>query len=361
LNKENKMRIVQYHTYGDPEQVLRVNRMAAPSAPGPGQLLVRVLARPVHPGDLLGIEGRYSGAATGAPVAAGAASPGFEGMGVIEAVGEGVDEAALAPGMRVAFFPAGGAWGELALVPAQFATPLPDTVSDAAGAQLHVNPLTARMLLRAALEAGAGNKGAMVLTAAGSGVAKLLAALALDAGLPVIGLVRSSAGAAELAAVHPRLPVIATDRPDWRAALERTLEGKPLRVVVDAVGGALPSELFQRLAAGGTLVMYGDLTGEPLSIPALLFSVRDLHIEGVSVGRWAGLPAAQRHEDLQEVLGLVLRHPQLFDVAASYDLDEVGTAVAHSRRARKGGAVILRSPAPHGPLRQRRKHRVVRV
>jgi NADPH:quinone reductase-like Zn-dependent oxidoreductase len=339
------MRIVQYHTYGDPEQVLRVNEVPAPALPGPGQLLVRMLARPVHPGDLLGIEGGYSGASTGAPVAVGAASPGFEGMGVIEAVGAGLAAGTFAPGQRIAFFPAGGAWGELTLVPAQFATVLPDQVPDTAGAQLHVNPLTAHMLLRAARAAGVGAQGAMVLTAAGSSVARLLAALALDAGLPVIGLVRSSAGAAELAVIHPRLRVIATDTADWRAVLERALDGKPLRAVVDAVGGALASELFHRLATGGTLVMYGDLTGEPLNLPALLFSVRDLHVEGVSVGRWAGLPAAQRHEDLQGALALALRHPQLFEVAASYDLEHVGAAVAHSKRARKGGAVLLTSAA----------------
>jgi len=338
------MRIVQYHNYGNPEQVLRVNGVAPP-APGAGQLLVRVLARPVHPGDLLGIEGRYSGARAGAPVAAGAASPGFEGMGVVEAVGEGVAAETFTPGTRVAFFPAGGAWGELALVPAQFATVLPDDVPDSAAAQLHVNPLTAQMLLRAALAAGAGPGGAMVLTAAGSAVARLLAALALDAGVPVIGLVRSSLGTAALAAVHPRLAVIATDTPDWRADLERALGGTPLRVVLDAVGGALPSELFGRLAPGGTLVSYGDLTAEPLSIPALLFSVRDLHIEGVSVGRWAGLPLEQRRADVRGALDLALRHPQLFEVGASYDLEQVGAAVAHSQRARKGGAVLLTSAA----------------
>lgn len=338
------MRIVQYHSYGEPEHVLRVNEVPAP-VPGPDQLLVRVLARPVHPGDLLGVCGRYSGAGAGTPVAAGAASPGFEGAGLIEAVGSGAAAARFAPGMRVAFFPAGGAWGELALVPAQFATVVPDAVPDATAAQLHVNPLTAQMLLRAAREAGAGAEGALVLTAAGSGVARLVAALALDAGLPVVGLVRSSAGAGELSALMPALPVIATDRPDWRAALGRALDGKPLRVVADAVGGALASELFARLAPGGTLVVYGDLSGEPLSIPALLLPVRDLHVVGVSVGRWAALPAGQRSRDLRGALELALHHPGLFAVAARYDLDEVGAAIAHAGRAGKGGAVLLTSPA----------------
>jgi NADPH:quinone reductase-like Zn-dependent oxidoreductase len=346
LNEENMMRIVQYHAYGVPEQVLRVNRMAPPPTPEPGQVLVRVVARPVHPGDLLGVEGRYSGNGAGTPVATGAASPGFEGMGVIETVGGGEAAARLAPGMRVAFFPAGGAWGELVVVPEQFVTVLPEQVSDAAGAQLHVNPLTAQMLLRAAIQAGAGAQGVMVLTAAGSAVAKLLAVLALDAGLPVIGLVRSSSGATELATLLPALPVVATDDPQWRRALEQALDGRPLRVVADAVGGALPSELFECLAPGGALVMYGDMTGEALRIPALLLPVRDLRIEGVSVGRWAGLAADQRRQDLERALDLALRHPDLFAAAASYDLDEVGIAVAHATRARKAGAVLLTSATP---------------
>jgi NADPH:quinone reductase-like Zn-dependent oxidoreductase len=40
LNKEYLMRVIQYHTYGDPEHVLRVNQVPPP-APGPDQVLVR--------------------------------------------------------------------------------------------------------------------------------------------------------------------------------------------------------------------------------------------------------------------------------------------------------------------------------
>jgi NADPH:quinone reductase-like Zn-dependent oxidoreductase len=248
--------------------------------------------------------------------------------------------------MRVAFFPGRGAWGELAVVPAQYVTALPDDVSDDAGAQLHVNPLTAQMLLRAARAAGVGAHGAMVLTAAGSSVARMLAALALRAGLPVVGLVRSSAGAAVLRDQMPDLAVVATDTPDWQAALDRTLAGQPLRAVFDAVGGELPSDLFLRLDAGGTLVMYGDMTGQPLSIPALLLPMRDLRIEGVSVGRWANLPADQRAEDVRGALALARARPDLFEVAARYDLDDVRAAAAHAQAAGKRGAVLLTSHAP---------------
>ena len=341
------MRSIRYHAFGAPEEVLQAGREPAPPAPGPDEVLVRVLVRPMHPGDLLGVAGRYRSPADTAPVPAGGGRPGFEGMGIVEAVGGQADaEGHLRPGTRVAFFPGAGAWGERTLVRAEFVTPLPADVPDAVGAQLHVNPLTAQMLLRAAHGAGVGPGGAMLLTAAGSAVAKLLAALALRAGLRVIGLVRSSAGARELARLHPAMPVVATDTAGWREALDRHLGGQPLRAVFDAVGGALPSELFLRLAPGGTLVVYGDMSGQPLHIPALMLPMRDLHIEGVSVGRWAALPREQRRDDLRGALDLALHAPHLFETAASYDLDDVAAAAAHAQRAGKRGAVLLTSPDP---------------
>lgn len=338
------MRSIHYHAYGRPEDVLRVDEVAEPAAPGPDEVRVRVLARPVHPGDLLGVAGRYRLPSDTAPVPAGGNRPGFEGMGIVDAVGANA-AGRLRPGMRVAFFPGRGAWGELAVVPAQFVTALPDDVSDDAGAQLHVNPLTAQLLLRAAGAAGVGAQGAMVLTAAGSSVARMVAALALQVGLPVVGLVRGSTGAAALRDQLPDLPVVVTDGQDWQAALDRALAGRPLRAVLDAVGGELPSGLFPRLDAGGTLVTYGDMTGQPLSIPALLLPMRGLRIEGVSVGRWANLPAAQRAADVRGAVALARARPDLFDVAARYDLDDVREAAAHAQRAGKRGAVLLTSRA----------------
>lgn len=343
---KHTMRSIRYHAFGAPEDVLRVVRDPVPPAPAADEVLIRVLARPMHPGDLLGVAGRYRSPLDTTPVQAGGARPGFEGMGVVEAVGSDVDaDGRLAPGTRVAFFPGAGAWSERTLVRAEFVTALPAGVSDAIGAQLHVNPLTAQMLLRAAHAAGVGPGAAMLLTAAGSAVAKLLAALALRAGMPVVGLVRSSAGIKELAGLHPEMAVVATDTPDWRETLTRYLDGTPVRAVFDAVGGALPSELLLRLAPGGALVAYGDMSGEPLRVPALMLPMRDLHLQGVSVGRWAGLPAEQRRDDLRGALDLALHYPHLFEVAASYDLDDVAQAAAHAQRAGKRGAVLLTSTA----------------
>jgi NADPH:quinone reductase-like Zn-dependent oxidoreductase len=78
------------------------------------------------------------------------------------------------PGARVAFFPARWAWGDKVLGQARFVTPIPDDISDAFAAQLHVNPLTAALLVRAVEKAGIAEASGdvIVLTAAGSAVAK---------------------------------------------------------------------------------------------------------------------------------------------------------------------------------------------
>lgn len=341
------MRTVRYHSYGHPEQVLQLAAVAAPPAPGKDEVQVRVLARPIHPGDLLGVAGRYRAAGDTSGVASGGVTPGFEGMGVIEAVGSAVGEH-LRPGMRVAFFPGRGAWGELANVGAAFVMALPDDVSDPLAAQMHVIPLTALMLLRAARAAGAVAGSTMMLTAAGSAVARIAAALALREGIRVVGVVRASAGIADLKQLLPGAQLLATDQPDWRAQLDATLAGAPVHTLLDPVGGALASELFLRIASGGTLLSYGDLSGEPLTLPALAFSTRDIQIRGVSVGRWVSQGPEQRGEDLRDVLALLRSHAELLPVAAQYDLADVHSAVSHATRPGKLGGVILTSALEAG-------------
>jgi NADPH:quinone reductase len=76
--------------------------------------------------------------------------PGFEGAGVVSEVGSKVDPAlGLKEGLRVAFFPASGAWCDEAVLPASSVVPLPDSIPDEAGAQMLINTATALTVIRA--------------------------------------------------------------------------------------------------------------------------------------------------------------------------------------------------------------------
>jgi len=341
-----QMRTVIYRRYGNPADVLEAVEAQAPPAPGDREVSIRVSARPVHPGDLLGVQGRYRAPGDLSEVAIGGARPGFEGVGVIEAVGAAVKSSSgLTVGARVAFFPARGAWGEKVNASIDFVTLVPSDISDDVASQLHVNPMTAIMLLRAAQAAGAesGGEGAIALTAAGSSVAKLVTTLARQLDIPVVNIVRRSSSLPALASLQPGVGLVATDEDRWQERVRAATGGRPIRVVLDPVGGETASEMLQLLTSGGTFVSYGDLSGEPIATPALNFSVRDIRIHGVSVGRWASLPEAVRGEDLRAALSLAQEGPKLFPVAAHYDLADVAKAAAHAMHPSKQGSVLLTS------------------
>src|SRR5260221_13814549 len=136
------MRRIVHHELGEPARVLRVEDGPTTSV-GPDQVLIRLSFAPIHPGDLHGVTGSP---AFGTPprVASGGRVPGFEGAGVVSEIGPQVDPAlGLKQGLRVAFFPASGAWSDEPAVPASSVVPLPDSIPDDVAPQMLINTDTA--------------------------------------------------------------------------------------------------------------------------------------------------------------------------------------------------------------------------
>src|SRR5689334_5778642 len=127
------MRSIRLSTFGEPSDVLRVEDIPKPT-PGPGEILLRIKVRPINPSDLFVIRGLY-GTLPQLP-----ATPGLEGMGTIEEIGEGVQ--GFTVGQRCIPLGASGTWQEYLVVKAQQVMPIPDSISDETAAQFVVNPLT---------------------------------------------------------------------------------------------------------------------------------------------------------------------------------------------------------------------------
>src|SRR5262245_61246435 len=99
------MKAVRFTQVGEPREVLQVQHIPAPQ-PGRGQVRVRMLASPINPSDLLFIRGNYGRM----PVFP--ATPGFEGVGIVETSGGGL-LGRLRAGKRVAVLNGvGGNWQE---------------------------------------------------------------------------------------------------------------------------------------------------------------------------------------------------------------------------------------------------------
>ncbi|HMV68804.1 MAG TPA: alcohol dehydrogenase catalytic domain-containing protein, partial [Myxococcota bacterium] len=129
--------------------------------PGPGQVLVRMHAAPIHNADVAFCRGTW-GLRRPLP-----ATPGVEGMGEVVSSGGGIVGRWLV-GRRVAVLarPDGdGTWAEYVATDASLCMPIGPAVSDRQGATLLFNPLTAI----AAVDLARASSGAGVIVTGASG------------------------------------------------------------------------------------------------------------------------------------------------------------------------------------------------
>jgi NADPH:quinone reductase len=336
------MKAIVLTRFGEPATVLELKALPDPTPPGPGEVVVRVTRRQLHPGNLAMIRGKFN-----IPLPAdGFLIPGGDGVGIVEAVGDGVDPASLKPGTRVIFNPSPGAWAERLKARAELVTPIPDDLPDAIAAQMLPNAVIALMLLRAAQRAvpDAGREIPILLNAAGSSVARFLTIAARSRGLNVVGAVRSSNGAKILSARFPDLPVISTADPDWLDQVRHAADGRPLRVIMDPVGGAMVSDLVPLLGDGGALLFYGAMSPDLVTFSSGGLAHREIMFKGVSSSRWVQTTSAeQRREDVAEAIEIGRTAPEHFEVAADYDLPRFADAIEHIERANRNGAILLSS------------------
>src|SRR5215469_17600708 len=135
------MKCIRIRQYGEPGEVLAVEERPIPE-PRQGEARVRMLATPVNPSDLLYVRGVYAGVQARFPAPAG-----FEGVGVVDALGPGAD-GDLARGQRVSVVNGqGGNWADYAVVPANDLIPVAADVPDEQAASFVINPASAILML----------------------------------------------------------------------------------------------------------------------------------------------------------------------------------------------------------------------
>ena len=193
------MKSVVYSHTGDPSVLRLVDRDV--NEPGPGEVRVRVVVSGVNPTDWKSRLGSGDGAAPPFPEV----TPNQDGAGVVDALGEGVED--LAVGDRVWVYLAGhqrptGTAQEYTNLPAARVVRLPDDTSFDVGASLGVPAMTAHRALTVSedgpdrLHPGA-LAGKVVLVAGGAGaVGHAAIQLARWAGATVITTISSPAKAA---------------------------------------------------------------------------------------------------------------------------------------------------------------------
>jgi NADPH2:quinone reductase len=244
--------MVRVHAVGGPE-VLRLEQVEV-GEPGRGQVRLRHTAVGLNYIDVYFRSGLYP--ASGLPF-----TPGQEGAGVVEAVGDGVTEVKV--GDRVAYAPVLGAYAESRLIQADRLVRLPDGTSDRQAAAMMLKGMTAEYLLRRTFPVKAGQT--ILFHAAAGGVGLIACQWAKHLGARVLGTVGSEAKA-ELARAHGCDVPIRYDREDVVARVRVLTDGKGVPVVYDSVGKDTFEKSLDCLAPRGMLVTFGQSSG---SIPPL--------------------------------------------------------------------------------------------
>jgi NADPH2:quinone reductase len=336
------MRGIVLTRFGDPAEVLELKTLPDPPPPGPGEVLVRVTKRVIHPGNLSMIRGHFN-----LQLPAGGLVPGGDGVGIVEAVGEELDSAqGLRPGARVIFNPSPGAWAERLKTRADLVTAIPNDLPDGIAAQLLPNTVIALLLLRAAQRAvpEVGREAPILLTAAGSSVARILTMAARRRGLKVVSAVRSAEGAKILSTRFPDLTVVSTADPTWVNQVRQAARERPLQVIIDPVGGTMVSDLVGLLGDGGALLFYGGLAPEPVTLPSVQLAHHEIMFKGVSSARWLQTTSAeQRRADVAEAIEIGRTAPEQFEVEADYGLARFVEGIENSERTGRSGAVLISS------------------
>ena len=328
------MKAAVFDRFGEPAEVLSVRDDRPVPEPRPGQVRVRMLLSPVNPSDLLVVRGLY-GVLPTPP-----ATPGFEGVGVVDKVGPGL-LGKLVKGKRVTVInDKGGNWAEYAVIPARQARPIPSDIPDEQAASYFVNPATAIAMIRHVLRVP--RDGRLLQTAAGSALGKMMIRLCKHDGIQTINVVRRRDAMDELKALGGDVVINSEDGPISEQVRQIT-GGQGVRHAIDPVGGETGTEVFNALAADGTMLVYGTLSGEPIRIDTRKMIAGKRLVQGFWLGHWMrGRSIPKSLAMFREIAHLMRAGVLTSEIKGTLPLDQVVQAVGEAERVGKAGKYLLK-------------------
>ncbi|RTL38914.1 MAG: alcohol dehydrogenase [Burkholderiales bacterium] len=301
-----------------------------PTAPGPGQVLVAVLAAPINPSDVLMLTGGY-GILPQLPAVGGS-----EGVGRIVAVGDGVSH--LSAGQTVLLPTGSGTWATHLVADAKRFVPLPPGADAQQLSMLTVNPATALLMLSEFVPLQPGDW--VIQNVANSGVGGYLTQLARLRGLRTVNIVRREAAAAAVKADGG--DVVLVDGDDLAVRVKDAIAGAPIRLGIDAVGGKATNRLATCVAEGGTVINYGLMSGEPCVVSPQSFVFNDLTLRGFWLAKWFRTAPREAQQALYGELTRLIATGQLkARVHATYPVERIKDAIAAAAAGERDGKILV--------------------
>lgn len=318
---------IRLHALGGPE-VLRAEEVRS-ADPGPGEVRLRQSAIGVNFVDVYHRTGLY-------PLPGLPATPGVEGVGVIDAVGPEVD--GFAEGDRVVYagMPA-GAYATERVISAARLIRVPGGLDDRTACAMMLRGLTAHMLLFRLRAVGPGDT--LLVHAAAGGLGLILGQWAMRLGARVIGTVGSPEKAALARRAGFEEIVIRRDG-DFVAEVRALTNGDGVDYAIDGVGGETLIRTLDVVRPFGQVASLGQVEGavRPIDV-AEIGPVRSLSLARPSVFRY--IADRPTYLSAAQALAAVVQNGLHVEVGATFGLDQAADAHRALEAGRTTGSVLL--------------------
>ena len=292
------MKAIVVHKFGGPEE-LKLEEIPTPE-PAAGQVLVRIYGAGVNPYDTYMRAGTY---AVKPPLPY---TPGSDGAGVIEAIGDGVKR--VKPGERVYTAKTlTGAYAEYALALEEQVHPLPEKISYGQGAGVWVPYGTAYHALYHSAEARAGET-ALVHGASG-GVGSAAVQMGRAIGLTVFGTAGTQKGL-DLAKREGAHQVFDHSKAGYQEEILKATGGRGVDLILEMLANVNLAADLKLLAMNGRVIIIGnrgEITINPRDLMLRRASARGFTLWGITPAEenqiHAGLVAGLQNGTLRPVVG----------------------------------------------------------
>ncbi|XP_029188667.2 enoyl-[acyl-carrier-protein] reductase, mitochondrial-like isoform X1 [Acropora muricata] len=269
-----------YDEHGDPEKVVRLQKKETNNF-GPRSLLLHMLAAPINPADINQIQGTYA-LGTSLPAVGGA-----EGTAEVAEVGSEVigfnkgDQVVLRVELGL------GSWRRHLVVSENEVLKIPPGLPVDAAATVSANPCTAFRMLKDFEDLQPGDT--VIQNGSNSGVGQAVIQIAATRGVNTVNIVRDRPNIDELKSDLNSLGAnyVFTEEDLKSSEMKDLIKRiKPPKLALNCVGGKSSMILFRYLEPKGTMVTYGGMSKQPVTVPTGSLIFNDVKVRGFWMSKW---------------------------------------------------------------------------
>jgi NADPH2:quinone reductase len=322
-----KAKAIRIHQHGGPE-VLALEQVEV-GDPGPDEVRIRNHAVGVNFIDIYYRTGLYPSALPH--------GLGFEGAGVVEAVGSNIKF--LKEGDRVAYGQGPlGAYSDLRVMPAAMVVRLPSKIGFDEGAAVMLKGLTVQYLFRQTYRLQGSET--ILFHAAAGGVGLIACQWAKALGVKLIGTVSSDEKAA-LAKKHGAWATINYSRENFVERVKELTRGDKVPVVYDGVGKDTWEGSLDCLQPRGLMVSFGNASGAVTGVNlGILASKGSLFVTRPTLGTHV-VPRSRLEASAEELFDMMMKGKVKVEIDQRYALADAAKAHADLAGRKTTGSSVL--------------------